>query len=48
MWWEPVLSLGLTAAFAVLTVGFGAGIYRRSLLQTRGRLSLRQAMALEE
>lgn len=48
MWWEPVLSLGLTAAFAVLTVGFGAGIYRRSLLQTHGRLSLRQAMALEE
>lgn len=47
-WWEALVSLGITAAFAVLAVRVGSMIYRRSLLQTHGRLSLRQAWALDD
>lgn len=42
-WWEPVIALGLTLAFAAGTILAGARLYRRSLLQTSSRLSLRQA-----
>lgn len=47
-WWEPVLALALLLGFAALTVRFGERIYRRSLLQTHGRVSLRQAWASAE
>lgn len=42
-WWEPALALLLTLVFAALTVAAGARLYRRSLLQTSGRLSWRKA-----
>lgn len=47
-WWEPVISLGITLAFAALMIWLGERIYRRSLLQTGGRLSLRQALKVQE
>ncbi|HET8601983.1 MAG TPA: ABC transporter permease [Segeticoccus sp.] len=43
-WWEPVLALLVTAAFAVVTVTLGERLYRRSLLQTQGRMTYRQAL----
>jgi len=42
-WWEAVLALGITAAFCLLTIGAGTRLYRRSLLQTSGRVSLKAA-----
>ena len=42
-WWEPVVALGLTAAFAAVTISVGARIYRRSVLQTGRRLRYRDA-----
>lgn len=42
-WWEAVLALGLTVGFCLLTIGVGTRLYRRSLLQTQGRVSLRSA-----
>lgn len=47
-WWEPVLALGLLAAFAAVVVLVGERVYRRALLQTGGRVSLRQAWATNE
>jgi ABC-2 type transport system permease protein len=47
-WWEPVVALVITVAFAVGTILVGEKVYRRSLMQTRGRLSWRQALATEE
>ncbi|MGW3540069.1 ABC transporter permease [Nocardia niigatensis] len=47
-WWEPVLALCLMAGAAYATVVLAERIYRRSLLQTQGRLTLRQALALED
>lgn len=47
-WWEPLLALGLLAAFAVLTVWVGERLYRRALLQTGGRVTLRQAWSAAE
>jgi ABC-2 type transport system permease protein len=47
-WWEPLLALGLLAAFAVATVWIGERLYRRALLQTGGRVSLRQAWSAAE
>ena len=47
-WWEPLLALGLLAAFAAITVWVGERLYRRALLQTGGRDSLRQAWAAAE
>ena len=47
-WWEPIVSLGIMAAFAAVTVVIGEKIYRRSLLQTRGRLSWREAYTTPE
>jgi ABC-2 type transport system permease protein len=47
-WWEPLLALGLLAAFAAVTVWVGERLYRRALLQTGGRVSLRQAWAAAE
>jgi ABC-2 type transport system permease protein len=42
-WWQPVVALALLLVFAGFTVVVGERIYRRALLQTQGRLSLRQA-----
>jgi ABC-2 type transport system permease protein len=42
-WWEPVLAMLITLAFSALTVAVGARLYRRALLQTQGRVSLRAA-----
>lgn len=47
-WWELLLALVLNLAFAAVTVLIGSRIYRRALLQTGGRLSYRQALALKE
>lgn len=47
-WWEPLLALGLLAVFAAVTVWIGERLYRRALLQTGGRVSLRQAWAASE
>src|SRR6478735_3223395 len=43
-WWEAVLSLLVMVVFSAVTVVVGERIYRRSLLQTRGRVSWRQAL----
>jgi ABC-2 type transport system permease protein len=43
-WWEPVLSLLIMAAFSAVTIVLGERIYRRSLMQNRGRMSWREAM----
>ncbi len=47
-WWEPLVSLLVMSAFAAVTVVIGEKVYRRSLLQTRGRLSWRQALRTPE
>jgi ABC-2 type transport system permease protein len=47
-WWEPLVALGLLAVFAVVTVWVGERLYRRALLQTGGRVSLRQAWSAVE
>ncbi|CUR60784.1 LigA [metagenome] len=47
-WWEPLVALGLLALFAAVTVWVGERLYRRALLQTGGRVSLRQAWSAAE
>ncbi len=47
-WWEPIVSLGITVVFAALMIAVAERLYRRSLLQTGGRLSLRQALKVQE
>ncbi len=47
-WWQPVLALVLLLGFAGLTIRVGERIYRRSLLQTRGRVGIRQAWTAED
>jgi ABC-2 type transport system permease protein len=42
-WWEPGVALLITLAFAACTVLAGSRLYRRSLLQTQGRVSLKAA-----
>lgn len=44
-WWEALLALGLTAVFCFITITIGTRLYRRSLLQTSGRVSLKAAWA---
>lgn len=44
-WWEAAIALGLTVAFCVVTIGVGTRLYRRALLQTSGRVSLKAAWA---
>ncbi len=43
-WWEPIVSLLLTLAFAALAVVVGERLYRRSVMQTQRRLTIREAM----
>lgn len=47
-WWEPLLALGLLGLFAAITVWIGERLYRRALLQTGGRVSLKQAWSAAE
>ena len=44
-WWEPVLALLIMAAFSAGTIVVSERIYRRSLLQTRGGVSWKQALS---
>ena len=47
-WWEPLVALALLAAFALVTVRIGERVYRRALMRTGGRVSLRQAWSTAE
>ena len=44
-WWEPVVALGLLLVAAAVTVVLAERLYRKALLQTQGRLTMRQAWA---
>lgn len=46
-WWEALIALGILVASAVVTIRVAAHLYRRSLLQTGGRVGLRQAWRAE-
>jgi len=46
-WWEPILSLLVTLAFAAFAVVVGERLYRRSVMQTQRRLTIREAMRAE-
>jgi ABC-2 type transport system permease protein len=48
LWWEPVVSLALLLVAAGAVVLGAERLYRRSLLQTQGRLSVRQAWSAPE
>ena len=41
--WQPVVALALMLVFALGTIVVGERLYRRSLLQNQGRVSVRQA-----
>ncbi|MEV0340663.1 ABC transporter permease [Nocardia sp. NPDC050713] len=47
-WWEPFVSLLLMAVGIYGIVLIAEKIYRRSLMQTQGRLTMRQALAVED
>ena len=47
-WWEPVVALALLVALGAVLIVLAERVYRRALLQTGGRISLKQALALEE
>jgi ABC-2 type transport system permease protein len=47
-WWEPIVALLLLLGFAVAVIMAAERLYRRSLLQTGGRLSMRQAWSTPE
>ncbi|MEU1982316.1 ABC transporter permease [Nocardia sp. NPDC019395] len=47
-WWEPLVSLAVMAAAAYGIVVVAERIYRRSLMQTQGRLTYRQALSVED
>lgn len=47
-WWEAVIALGLLVGFAALLVLLAERVYRRALLQTGGKLTMRQAWRIEE
>ncbi|MGH3446897.1 MAG: ABC transporter permease, partial [Nocardioidaceae bacterium] len=47
-WWEPILALLVTAAFVAGAVVVGERLFRRSVLQTQGRMGYRQALATRE
>lgn len=48
LWWEPFISLAVLAAFSYACVRFAAHIYRRSLMQTRSRLTVRDALQIAD
>lgn len=47
-WWEPLASLVVMGAAAYGIVVIAERIYRRSLMQTQGRLTYRQALGVED
>ncbi|MFC9661272.1 ABC transporter permease [Nocardia sp. NPDC127606] len=47
-WWEPFIALALMAITTYAIVVIAEKIYRRSLMQTQARLTMRQALALED
>ncbi|WP_216914079.1 ABC transporter permease [Nocardia noduli] len=47
-WWEPLVALALMAVAAYGIVVVAEKIYRRSLMQTQGRLTIRQALAIQD
>lgn len=47
-WWEPIISIAILLATAAIVVIGAERLYRRSLLQTQGRLSMRQAWTAAE
>lgn len=47
-WWEAVLALGLLGLLTALTVWIGERLYRRALMQSGGRVSLRQAWVADD
>lgn len=47
-WWEALIAVALLVGLAALLVGVAERIYRRALMQTGGKLSMRQAWRLEE
>ena len=47
-WWEAVVALALLLAAAAAVVRVAERLYRRSLLQTGGKLSIRQAWSAPE
>ncbi|WCC80683.1 ABC transporter permease [Cutibacterium equinum] len=42
-WWEPIISIIITLGFTAFAVLVGERIYRRSILQTNGRVSFKNA-----
>ncbi|MGC1208956.1 MAG: ABC transporter permease [Ornithinimicrobium sp.] len=48
MWWEPVVALAVTLAFCWFTISLGSTLYRRALMQTQGRVTVRQALKLKD
>jgi ABC-2 type transport system permease protein len=42
-WWEPVIAIGVLLAAMAWTVVLAERLYRRALLQTQGRVTLKQA-----
>lgn len=46
-WWEPLASIGITLAVAMLLVRVAVRIYSRSVMQTGSRLTFRQALKLQ-
>lgn len=47
-WWEPLVALVLLVGFAAALVLVSERIYRRALLQTGGKVSIRQAWRTQE
>jgi ABC-2 type transport system permease protein len=47
-WWQALAALAILVLAAGLVVQVAARLYQRSLLQTQGRLSLRQAWSTPE
>ena len=47
-WWEPIISIIVTLVFTVFAVLAGERIYRRSILQTNGRVSFKNAWKQNE
>lgn len=45
MWWEPVVSLGISVVATAVVLLLAERMYRRSLLQTGSKMSWRQALS---
>ena len=48
LWWEPVVAIAILLAAALGVIVVAERLYRRSLLQTQGRVTLRQAWSAPE